>query len=163
MFRFEENGIFRGVTTFLNAVLNSGCVGDDEVKVGAGIAATKLEHQHRAVYEQESDTTAAAETRVVHVVRGTSGTLKAINAGCVTACVGNATVTVDLLVNGASVLTATFDLTSAESAYELVAGTIDTDTLEAGDVVEIDIAVAAGTGTLGKGVFAYVDIHEDES
>jgi len=163
MFRVEENGVFRGIVTFLNAVLNAGCVGDEQVSPTAGIKATKLEHQHRAAYAQESDTTAAAETRVVHVAHGTSGALKSVKAGCVVPCVGDATITVDLKVNGASVLVSTIGLSSSQSARELVAGTIDTDTLSAGDVVEIAVTVNAGTGTLGKGVFAYVDVHEDES
>lgn len=163
MFRVEEGGQFRGTVVFLDAVLNAGCVTDAKVAANAGIKASKLEHQHRETYAQESDTTAAAEARVVHVVKGTAGEVRSIKAGCVTPCVGDAVVTVDLLKNGVSILTATFDLTSAQSAYDLVAGTIDTATLEADDVLEVDIAVAAGTGTLGKGVFCYVDLWEDES
>jgi len=163
MFRIEENGQFRGTVQFLDAKLNSGCVEDKHVAADAAIQASKLEHQHRAIYAQESATTAAAETRAVHVVKGTNGTLKTVKAGCVTPCVGDATITVDLLINGVSVLTAAIALDSAQSAYELVAGTISSDSLSAGDVVEIDVTVNAGTGTLGKGVFAYVDIHEDES
>jgi len=160
-FKIEETGIFRGAVTFLNAILNTGSVADSQVAASAGIAASKLEHDHRASYVQESDTTAAAETRVVHVVHGTTGQIMAVKAGCVTPCVGDATITVDLLVNGSSVLTTTFNCTSSQSAYDLVAGAINTDTLATGDVIEIAITVAAGTGTLAKGVFAYVDIHED--
>ena len=162
MFRIEEDGQFRGTVTFLHLVPSAGCILDAHVAANAKIAASKLQHQHREVYVQESGTT-AAETRVVHVVKGSAGVVRTIKAGCVTPCVGDAGVTVDLLKNGASILTATFDLTSAQSAYDLVAGTIDDDTLEAGDVLEVDIAVSAGTGTLGKGVFVYVDLWEDES
>ena len=163
MFRIEEDGQFRGTVTFLHLVPSAGCILDAHVAANAKIAASKLQHQHREVYAQESDTTAAAEQRVVHVVKGTAGQVRTIKAGCVTPCVGDATITVDLLKNGASILTATFDLTSAQSAYDLVAGTIDDDTLAGGDVLEVDIAVSAGTGTLGKGVFVYVDLWEDES
>ena len=51
----------------------------------------------------------------------------------------------------------------ALSAYQLVAGTIDTTALAAGDVLEVDITATAGGGTLGKGVFCYADLHEKES
>ena len=161
MFRTEENGQFRGTVTFLDAKLNDGCIEDKHVAAGAAISASKLEHQHRAVYAQESATTAAAETLVAHVVKGTNGTLKTFKAGCVTACVGDATITVDLKVNGVSVLTAVVTLDNGQSARELVAGTIDTDSLSADDVIEVAVTVNAGTGMLGKGVFAYVDVHED--
>ena len=72
----------------------------------------------------------------------------------------NAFGAVDLLVNGASVLYPTIQLDSSQSARELVAAVIDTENLNADDVVEVDIAVNPGTGTLGKGVFAMLDIHE---
>ena len=160
-FRIEEGGQFRGAVQFLNILLNPGCVGDAEVKSAAGIAASKLEHQHRAVYAQESGTTAAAEDRVFHVVKGTAGTLKTFKAGCVVACIGDATITVDLHKNGASVLTGAITLSSSQSAYDLVAATINTDSVAAGDVLEVVVTVNAGTGTLGQGVFAYLDLHED--
>ena len=158
----EEAVTFRGNVTFLGqANLPDGAVDDQAVEAGAGLDATKLEHDHRAVYEQESDTTAASETRVIHVVKGTTATVKEIKAGCVVANIGAATVDVDLLKNGVSILTAAIQIDSGDAAYALVAGTIDTPTLAVGDVLEIDVTATAGGGTLGKGVFAYVDIHED--
>ena len=69
----------------------------------------------------------------------------------------------DLLKNSVSILTAAITLDSGQNAYQLVAGTIDTTALAVGDVLEIDITATAGGGTLGKGVFCYVDLHEKES
>lgn len=161
MFQVTEDAILRGATTLLNAILNDGCIADKHIAASAGVAASKLEHQHRAAYAQESDTTAAAEDRVVHVVVGSTGTLQAFNAGCVVACVGNATVTVDLHKNGASVLTAAIVIDSGDAAYAQVDGVIDTTAVAAGDVLEVVITVAAGTGTLGKGAFAMLDLYED--
>ena len=160
----EENVNFRGTVQFLgSAKLPTAGIENKHVAADANVDPTKLQHQHRAVYEQESDTSAASETRVIHVVHGTTGTLKAIKAGCVVANIGAATITVDLLKNGVSVLTAAITLDSGQSAYQLVAGTIDTTALAVGDVLEIDITATAGGGTLGKGVFCYVDLHEKES
>ena len=163
MFRVEEDGQFRGTVSFLDARLNNAAIKDQHVDSEAGIQAGKLEHQHRAVYAQESATTAAAATRVVHVVKGAAGKLKTFKAGCVTPCIGNATITVDLKVNGASVLQSAVVLDSSQSAYQLVEGTIQTDGLSAGDVVGVAVTVNAGTGTLGQGVFACVALFEDAS
>jgi len=91
--------------------------------------------------------TATAETRVVHVVQGTAGQLQAFKAGCVTPCQGDATVTVDLLKAGVSVLVAAIVLDSGDQAYALTAATIDTDQVQAGDVLEAAVTVNAGTGT----------------
>jgi len=162
-FRVEENGQFRGTVTFLDAKLNDGCVENKHVAAGAEIAASKLEHQHRPVYEQESDTTSITEARVVHVVKGTAGTLKTFKCGVVVACAGAATVTVDLLKDGVSVLVAAVEINVAHAAYELVAGTINTAAVVAGDVLEVDVVAVAGGGTIGKGVFAFVDLWEDPS
>lgn len=161
-FKSEENGTFRGIITFINAILNTGCVGNDQVKVDAEIDALKLEHQHRPVYAQESATTAVDAIQTVHVVVGQTGTLLGIKAGSVVANIGDSTVTIDLLKNGVSVLTATFDLDSGDAAYALVAGTIDSpDTVVVGDVLEVSVNATIGTGTLATGVFVYVDIKED--
>jgi len=136
-------------------------VGNAAVKSDAGVSATKLEHQHQPAYAQESATTAAAETRVVHVVRGAIGTTVAFEAGCITPCLGNATITVDLLKNGASVLTAAITLDNGQAAYDTVEATIDDDALADDDVLEVDVSVNAGTGTLGEGVFAGLTLRED--
>lgn len=159
--RIVGDFVYRGAVTFLNALLNSGCVSDDQVAANAAIAASKLEHSHRHTYAQESATTAAAEDRVMHVVDGTAGTIQLFEAGAVVANIGNATVTVDLLKDGASVLTSAISLTSSEAAYETVIGVIDTNTLVDGDVLEVSVTVSAGTGTLATGVFVSLDVDED--
>ena len=139
----------------------SGTVVDADVAATADFAATKLEHQHQKVYAQESATPAAAEDRVVHAVYGSTGSIIAFEAGSVVACVGDSTITIDLHKNSSSILTTPIVLDSSNSAYTPEAGTIDTATLVDGDVLEVVITVSAGTGTLGKGLFASVIIRED--
>lgn len=133
------------------------------VKSSAGIAASKLEHQHKPSYSQESDTTAAAEDYVIHTVLGATGKVTAFSAGCVVACIGDSTVTVDLHKNGASMLTAAITIDSGDSAYDVVDATVDPakEDLVLDDVLEVVVTVSAGTGTLGKGVFAQAVIEED--
>jgi len=162
MFRVEEAGQFRGATTFLDLRANAGFLKKEHVEASAGIEASKLEHQHRATYAQESATTAAAaEDRVVHVVKGTTGTLKTFSAGCVVANIGDSTIDVDLHKNGVSILTAAIEIDSGDAAYAIVAGIINTAAVVADDVLEVVVTVTAGTGTLGKGVFASLDLWED--
>jgi len=136
-------------------------IDDAAVAADAEILAEKLEHQHRQVYEQESATTAAAETRVVHVVRGTTGAVERFEAGSVAACTGDATITVDLLKNGVSILDAAIVLDNANTARVTEAATIATPGLVAGDVLEVAVTVNAGTGALGSGVFAALTVHEE--
>lgn len=157
----QGNWLYRGVVQLLNVVLPNGCVENKHVKTGAAVAADKLEHRHRTMLAQDSDATATAQKRVVHVVHGTAGTLRGVKAGCVTPCSGDATITVDLHVNGSSVLTAGIELDSTQAGYETVAGTIDSSALAADDVVEVVVTVAAGTGTLGEGLFVAVEHDED--
>lgn len=162
-FRIEDTGVFRALVTFLNIKLNAGCVKNASVEGGAGIEATKLEHQHRAVWAKESDTTAVAEDHVIHVVKGTAGTLKTFKAGCIVASTDADTITVDLHKNGVTVLDAAIVLTNAHAAYEVVNGVIDTAAVAAGDVLEVAVTIQEDGGDVGKGVFAYLDLHEDVS
>jgi len=151
----------RGRITCRTMDIPSGTVVNDDVSGAAAIEATKLQHQHQITHAQGSATTAAAEEKVIHVVYGATGTIVAINAGMVSPNVGAAACTVDLHVNGATVLDAVISLTSGETAFELVAGTIDTPALTDDDVVELVITATAGGGTLGTGLFVTVIIRED--
>lgn len=162
-FRIEDTGVFRGLVQFLSILLPSGAVTAANIAAAAGVEATKLEHQHREIYQQESDTTSVSEDRVVHVVKGTTGDLKTFRAGSVVANIGAATITVDLHKNGSTILTAPISLDSGDAAYALVAGVISSEPVVADDVLEVVVVATAGGGTVGKGVFASLDVFEDVS
>ena len=136
---------------------------DDAVAADAGIGAEKMEQEHKPVYAQESATTAVAETRTVAVIRGATGTIEDFRAGSLVPCTGDATITVDLLKNGTSVLNAAIVLDSSNSARVPEAATVapGSASLVAGDVLEVAVTVSAGTGTLGQGVFAAATYRED--
>jgi hypothetical protein len=135
--------------------------GQTSLSGGADIPASDLEHQHRCVYAQPSGSASAAGSSVVHVVDGSVGTLKAFKAGSISACTGDAAITVNLHKNGVSVLSAAIVLDSTNTARVVETGTISSVTVVAGDVLEIIVTVNAGTGALGNGVFAYVDLFEE--
>lgn len=159
--RIQSNMEFYGEVKLLNAAIYNACIGDTQVKSTDPISADKIEHEHRAGYAQESATTAADEARVLHVVMGATGTLRAFKAGVVVACVGDSEIEIDLLKDGVTVLTAPITITSAHAAYEIVVATISSASVVAGDVLEVSIDATVGTGTLGKGVFATLDLAED--
>jgi hypothetical protein len=138
----------------------AGSVDNAAIKTLAGVDATKLTHIHRAVYAQASGSVSASEARTVHVVHGATATLVAFKAGSISACVGAATITVDLKKNGVSVLTATIVLDSANTARVVEAAALTTTSAVAGDVFEVSVTATAGGGTIGNGVFAYAELYE---
>lgn len=148
----------------------AGFLTDAMIQAGAGVQATKLIHQYTKQYCQESATTVVSEARVVHIVYGNVGgmsqnanasTVVDFRAGCVVACLTTATITVDLLKNGASILSAPISLDHTVAAYAKVAGVVSNTVLANGDVLEVKIVATAGGGTLGKGVFAEVTMREN--
>ena len=83
----------------------SSCIGNSQVQAGAGIAASKLQHQHKKTFAQVG-TAAAVAGQVLHVATGATGTITALEIGSIAACIGDATITVDMKKNGTSCLNA---------------------------------------------------------
>lgn len=161
MSRIEGNLIVTGrMTPQTGLDIPASSVTDAAVHPTAAISAAKLQHQFEPVYAQASATTAFTESRVLHVVRGATATVEAFHAGSVVACLGAATITVDLKKNGASVLSAPIVLDNANVARVLEAATIASPNLVAGDVLECIITATAGGGTLGTGFFARAIVRE---
>ncbi len=147
---------------FKEVTLPASCVGDTEFDATDPLTATQQEHRHTGRLSQVHGSAATAERRVVHVARG-DGTVEAVRAGVVVACVGDSTITVDVKKNGTSILSATIGLDSGDAAYAKVDGTVSTAAYVAGDVFEVVVTVAAGTGTLGQGLFVDVVFTEDQA
>lgn len=160
--RIEGNVHIDGQLSCKTLNIPSGTVNDDDVAADAAIAASKLGHQFQLTYGQPN-TAATTETRVVHVVHGAAGEIRAFEAGSIAVAVGDSTVTLDLQKNGTTVLTGVITLDSGNTARVTEAGTIDPaqDTLADGDVLEIVITATVGTGTLPTGLFASVKLRED--
>lgn len=161
--RVEGDHFVSGTSAAGTTSLSAGCVTNDKVLkvVGDGIDADKLQHQYQKVYAQESDTFAADEDRVIHVVHGAVGAIIEFQAGSVVAATGTDVVTVDLHKDGVSVLTAAITLDNTNAAYTPESGTIDTAAVAVTDVLEVVIDATAGDGTLPKGVYCSLQIRED--
>lgn len=138
----------------------SGSIADAQVAAGAGISATKLQHQHRPGYSQPN-TTATTVTTAIYRCFGATGAVVGFHAGMISKNVGGATVTVDLKKNGASILTGVISLSSADTNRVALAGTISGGTLVAGDLLEVVVTATVGGGTLGTGFFCYATVNED--
>jgi hypothetical protein len=152
--RIFANQQFLGIVQFSGTVIfPAACIGDDQIEADAFIAATKLEHQHLERYSQPNTTT-TSETRIIHEANG-AGVLIEFNAGNISHCLTTATITVDVLKNGVSVLTSvlTLDNTNTNRVSESAAIAGGSNSYVDGDVFEIVIVASASGGTIGTGFF----------
>jgi len=164
MARHTEHQHFQSAT-FTEITLPGSSVGNDDIEAGAGVEAEKLEHHH-SITGNQPNTTATTETRVIHVVYGTTGDVLAFEAGTIVACIDDSSddsvnITLDLLKNGVSILVAVIDLDENDTARIVQEAAIDTAGLVDGDVLEVVIVATAGTGTLGTGLFYTLRLNED--
>jgi hypothetical protein len=141
-------------------VLTAGSVMDADISPGASLDPTKMRHQYAPTYSQPLST-ATTETRIIHVVKGATGSIVAFRAGSVTVAVGAATVTIDLKKNGTTCLSAVITLDTGNTVYVVEEAALSVTALAAGDVLSIVITATAGGGTLPTGVFAQVVTRED--
>jgi len=158
--RIEGDVYVSGNLAALTFTPPAGCITDNSIAAGANEAATKLEHQYEKVYAQNGNAVSAADKRCIHHVYGATGSIVAFEAGSITACTGNATITVDLTKGGVSVLSAPIVLDSTNTARVAESGTISSAVLTDGDCLEVVVTVNAGTGALGYGIFASCIIRE---
>lgn len=159
--RLEGDFHFAGTLSATTVRLPDGTVDNAKVAASADIDHTKLEHQHRASLSQNG--TAASVTVPLAAIRGAAGTILSVRAGTITACTGNATITVDVKKNGVTVLTAVITLDNANTARVVEAGTLSVTSLAAGDFLEAVVVATVGTGVLGTGLHVEVRWAEDAS
>jgi hypothetical protein len=160
MARFDEDVYVNGTLASKTFKAPNGAITDAMVSPLAGIQASKLEHQNRVGYAQPNSA-ATSETKGLYVCYGAAGTIIDFRAGSIAACVGAATVTIDLKKNGVSVLSAPITLDNANAARVAEAATITTAGLAVGDWLEIVIVATVGGGTLATGLFVVATIQED--
>lgn len=134
----------------------NGTITDAMVSAAAAISASKLEHQFAVVANVRD----ARET--LHLAYGATGSVVAVRCGLVTPCTGTATVTVDVLKNGSSILTAAVVIDVGDAAFAVLSATIDAAEVEyvAGDVFEVTVVSAAGNGVIGQGLFVQMVVRE---
>ena len=163
MFTINEEGIFRGTVQFLNALINTQAIEDKHVKDLTGVQASKLEHQHREMYSQGSTATITAGREIIHVVKGNTASVETVKFGIVGSWTGAVTANVDILANGTTILSGPISASNTLTAYATATGSVLTaaNTLTAGTVLEVQVTVSTAAGTIGTGLFGYVDLFED--
>jgi hypothetical protein len=140
-------------------VLPANVVGNYQVSAGSPLDTTKTLHRFLDIYEQKSTATVVADQHVVHrTYSAQGGQIITFQAGCITPCVGTDSIIVNLLQNGVSISVLT--LTSSQTAYQTVVGSLNTTNSAQGDVFEVSVAVNHVSGTMGLGIFAQFGINE---
>lgn len=152
----------QGPARFLSTVaLPDNCIGDGQVSPNDPLDCDKVRHQYAGSLVQAHGTAAVAERRIVRVVQG-DGEIVSVNTVPVVAATGDSKVTIDVKLNGTTVLTGTYLIDSGDAAYDLVPGTlVASPDIVAGDVIEVIQTVSAGTGTLPQGLATVVETRED--
>lgn len=152
MHRVGEETVYEKTVTFQSPIV---------VPAAQQFPVAAMRHQHLVPYSQVGTT--ASETRTIRRVMGTTGLLKKFGVACKVSCIGAATITVDLKLNGTSVLSGGTPITlnSSSVAATPTYGTITTTALAAGDYLEQVIVATAGGGTIGTGFDSMLAMDED--
>ena len=138
--RFSGPVHFRDDVVFgKSAALPAGSITAAMIAAGAGLPAATLEHQHAETLAQQTDETARAEKRIIYSAYGATGTVVTFEAGCAVLCTSTATIDVDLLKNGTSILSSAISLDSADTVYGPVTASVSTSAYVDGDVFEVVI------------------------
>jgi hypothetical protein len=161
MATFNEDVIVNGTITANNIVIPLNSVGDAQFKTDDPLTAEKQIHQHLARFAIASATTAADTQEPIHQGFG-AGVIYAAYASVVDPCVGAATIDIDILKNGVSILSTDFKITNSHDAYEKIdAGIADPVSYSVDDFFEVVIDVTAGGGTIGKGLIVTLVLREN--
>jgi hypothetical protein len=122
---------------------------------------TKVQQQ-KSPSGNQPNTAATSETRGLWVARGATGTVLAFRAGTIVACIGAATITLDLKKNGTTILSAVLTLNNSSVARVVQsASLVASPNYVVGDWFEVVITATAGGGTLGTGLWWAMDVQED--
>lgn len=158
--------VLRGTTQILGSlVLPSGSVGATNIAAGANIETSKLVHRHALSISQANGTAVADAEYPLHIFRGTTGTIVAIEVAIETAAAGAATVDIDLELGNAgsafaSVLSAAIQLDNATVIRTPVAGTVSSTSAADGDILKVTVDATAGGGTLPQGLIVTLTLDE---
>ena len=137
----------------------AGSIENVDVSASAAVAASKLQKSPVWIETQ----TGTAETQTYQTfIKGSTGTLKHLTVVCGTACSGSSTVTVDLQVDGVSVLATALTINSSTTPNSELTATIDTPGVTDGERLSVVItATQSGSDALATDVGFRLDWDED--
>ena len=128
--------------------ITSGTIVNTDIAAGAGLSASKLQHQHVLVADwgyADTDGSIATEDETLFIA-SSAGEIREVK---IWLCVAgtSADIDFDLEVNGSSILTGDINFLSATGAFTAVTGTISSGTLAAGDYVTAVIKTVTAAGS----------------
>lgn len=140
--------------------LQTGIIGNDQVKTNAAIEATKVEHMQKAGtnFATAIGGTPASREEIVFVA-SQACSLKAFH--CLLNDTGTSTdIDFDLKKNGTTVLSSVVNITHSVTDGDVQDGTLAASptSLVADDIISISMAVTSSTGA--QGAFAWAEIEE---
>lgn len=145
-----------GTLTAASLNVPASAVGNAEIEAQAGIDASKLEHVHNVTLCLSDHATSAATVRKGIWVAENSGTIDKFAAFVTVAAGAATTVTVDLLKNGTTVLSALPTITNADTALVEDVGTVSSATFTDGDIFEVSVTLTGANPPKGLNARLYV-------
>lgn len=135
---------------------------NDQINQAAPIKNDKYLREFKLEQAQDYATTVASKRTVVHGAKGLGVILLVRATLAALACSGAATITVDLLKNGSSILSSvlTFNSTTGTTLRAFLDATISVTSYAADDVFEFNVVATAGGGTIGKGLYCEAILQE---
>lgn len=159
--------LVRGTLNATRMNIPAGAVGNSQIDAAANIAETKLQHRHAWTYSKNG--TIVAATEYIGIMTGDGEVLSveaAITETIATGADRVASVDVQKSTGGgafATILSATIDFDDASVLRAVVAGTIASAALVAGDILKVVITVAGAAGNQALGLAATVQVRENGS
>lgn len=151
----------RGTLRANNFTPPNNSVGNAQFNSGDPLDANKQQQQFNRTYTTANGSAVADGSGPIHVAFG-QGSVYGVEAGLVTANLSGATVVIDVLKNGVSIMTSALTLDDTHANREVVVGTVDGTLGQyvADDVFEVTVNATVGGGTLGQGLFVLVVFRE---
>ena len=129
--------------------ITSGTIVNTDIAAGAGLSASKLQHQHVLVADwgyADTDGSIATEDQTLFVA-SSAGEIREVKVWMVNTGSATTDIDFDLEINGSSILTGDINFLSATGAFTAVTGTISSGTLAAGDYVTAVIKTVTAAGS----------------
>lgn len=140
--------------------ITPGTVVNTDIAAGAGLSASKLQHQHVLVADwgyADTQGSIATEDETLFIA-SSSGEIREVKVWMVNTGSATTDIDFDLEVNGSSVLTGDINILNSTANFTAISGTISSGTLAAGDYVTAVIkAVTSDNGSTGPRMQITVD------
>jgi len=166
--KIEGDLFVNGELRSKSQVVPDGSIDNAAIAALAGLAATKLEHQHALIYSQAAGSDIVAATVPIKIIRGLSGLVVDVEVVAQTAPVGgDLAFTVDVLKateaspSPDSILQSIITVDATNADYEIVQGTVDNGDMSDGETMMVAVAVSGSTGSQGQGLVVTVTLRED--